>query len=142
NGSDGKNGQERIQQTHSLAGDAIKNQEKVLTEETAKDLLAKYGIQVPKSALVTSESEAIHQAKQLGFPLVAKIVSPDILHKTDVGGVQTNLRSIADVRRAFRAIYGKLGKRPNVHGLLLERMEKPGVELIVGFQNDPQFGPT
>ena len=64
-----------------------KGQSKVITEESSKEILGEYGIRVPKYALVTNSDEATQKSKEIGFPLVAKIVSPDILHKTDVGGV-------------------------------------------------------
>ena len=73
-----------------------------------------------------------------------KIVSPQILHKTDVGGVKAGLQNEAEVRKAFRDMYPRLSRGKGVHvkGVLLERMVPPGIELIVGLQNDPQFGPV
>ena len=99
---------------------------------------------MPGFSLVTSAAQAIRDAKKLGFPLVMKVVSPQILHKTDVGGVKVGVDSIADVKQTFNDMYGRLSKKKgvDVKGILLEKIfPKGGVELIVGIQNDPQFGP-
>ena len=122
--------------------DARKNNQSVITEESAKAILNNYGIKVPPSALVSTTQEAADKAKQLGFPLVAKIVSPEILHKTDVKGVRVGLKSEQEVRDAFDDMYGRLSAKYHVKGVILERMVDPGLEVIVGLQNDPQFGPV
>ena len=122
----------------------INTDHKVITEESSKAILKKYGIKVPGFALVTSAEDAAKQAKKLGFPLVMKVVSPQILHKTDVGGVKVGLDNVADVKKTLNDMYGRLSKKKgvDVKGILLEKMvPKGGVELIVGIQNDPQFGP-
>lgn len=115
---------------------------KVITEEDSKELLTDYGIKVPRFALVTTESEAEDKANQIGFPLVAKIVSPEILHKTDVKGVKIGLKSSEEVKAAFNDMYNRLSKQYNVKGVLLEKMVPDGIELIIGLQNDVQFGPV
>ena len=100
-------------------------------------------MKVPGYALVTNADESVKKAKQLGFPLVAKIVSPQILHKTDVKGVKVGLNSELDVRETFDEMYNRLSTQFNVKGMLFEKMVPKGVaELIVGLQNDPQFGPV
>jgi 3-hydroxypropionyl-CoA synthetase (ADP-forming) len=121
---------------------ARKNNQSVITEESAKAILTEYGIKVPPSALVSTTQEAADKAKQLGFPLVAKIVSPEILHKTDVKGVRVGLKSEQEVRDAFDDMYGRLSTKYHIKGVILERMVDPGLEVIVGLQNDPQFGPV
>ena len=127
-----------------LFDDIYSNKEKVITEELAKQVLSEYGVTVPKYALVKSDEEAEIEAGKVGFPLVAKIVSPEILHKTDVRGVKVGLQNQTDVKNAFNDMYGRLSKQYNsVKGVLLEKMAPAGgVELIVGLQNDPQFGPV
>ena len=120
----------------------VSGKNKVITEESAKEILTEYQIKVPPYALVRSESEALEKAKQIGFPLVAKVVSSEILHKTDVNGVKVGLRSETDVRNEFLDMYGRLSKQYELKGVLLEKMVRSGVELIVGLQNDPQFGPV
>ncbi len=124
--------------------DTINTDHKVVTEDVSKSILRGYGVRVPPHALVTSETEAVRQARRIGFPLVIKAVSPQILHKTDVGGVRVGINSTAEVRAAFRDMYGRLSRKRGVQlkGLLLEKMVPKGVELIVGIQNDPQFGPV
>lgn len=126
----------------SLFEDAFKNQTKVITEEMAKDILSSYDIKVPQFALVQNVDDAVREANSIGYPIVAKIVSPQILHKTDVGGVKVDLKNEADVISAFNDMYGRLAKQHDVKGILLEKMVPKGVEMIVGLQNDPQFGPV
>src|ERR671919_1734869 len=118
-----------------LFDDIYSNKEKVITEELAKQVLGEYGVRVPRYALVKSAEEAEIEAGKVGFPLVAKIVSPDILHKTDVRGVKIGLKSEEEVRRAFDDMYGRLSTKYNTKGVILERMVDPGLEVIVGLQN-------
>ena len=124
--------------------ETIKTDHKVITEESAKSILKSYGISVPDYALVTSTNEAVKAAKKLGFPLVMKVVSPQILHKTDVGGVKVGIDNVNDVKKTFNDMYSRLSKKKgvDVKGILLEKMVPKGVELIVGLQNDSQFGPV
>jgi 3-hydroxypropionyl-CoA synthetase (ADP-forming) len=131
------------EKVQSLFDDIYSNKEKVITEELAKQVLSEYGVMVPKYALVKSAEEAEIEAGKVGFPLVAKIVSPEILHKTDVRGVKIGLQNQADVKDSFNDMYGRLSKQYTIKGVLLEKMAAAGgVELIVGLQNDPQFGPV
>ena len=131
---------EKVQKIFS---DVYLTTEKVITEELAKQVLTEYGVKVPKYALVKSADEAGKQAQAVGFPLVAKIVSPQILHKTDVKGVKIGLQNEAAARETFIDMHGRLSKQYNVKGVLLEKMAASGgIELIVGLQNDPQFGPV
>ncbi|MEW5840148.1 MAG: 3-hydroxypropionate--CoA ligase [Thermoproteota archaeon] len=130
------------QKVQTIFDDVFATKEKVITEELAKQVLTEYGVNVPPYALVTSEAEAESKSKEIGFPLVAKIVSPEILHKTDVKGVKVGLQNEAQAREAFSDMHGRLSKQySTVKGVLLEKMVPPGAELIVGLQNDPQFGP-
>ena len=129
---------------NKLFEETIQTDHKVITEELSKSILKTYGIKVPPYALATSASEAVKQAKKIGFPLVMKVVSPQILHKTDVGGVKVGIDNVSDVKKTFDDMFGRLSKKKgvNVKGILLEKMvPQDGVELIVGIQNDPQFGP-
>jgi 3-hydroxypropionyl-CoA synthetase (ADP-forming) len=122
--------------------ESSKGNPRVITEESSKEILSEYGIKVPKYALVTNSDEAEQKSKEIGFPLVAKIVSPDILHKTDVGGVKVGLSSEDEVKKAFDDMFNRLKEKFDVKGVLLEKMVPKGVELIVGLQNDSQFGPS
>jgi 3-hydroxypropionyl-CoA synthetase (ADP-forming) len=120
----------------------ISSRHKVITEESAKEILRQYGIKVPPYALATNANDAVAKAKQIGFPLVAKIVSAEVLHKTDVKGVKVGINSENELREVFEDMYGRLSKRFDVKGILIEKMVPAGVaELIIGLQNDPQFGP-
>lgn len=121
--------------------EVFSTKEKVITEELAKEVLTEYGVKVPPYALATSATDAKKKAKTVKFPLVAKIVSPQILHKTDVKGVKVGLQNEKDVVATFKDMHGRLSKKYDVKGVLLEKMVPPGAELIVGLQNDPQFGP-
>jgi 3-hydroxypropionyl-CoA synthetase (ADP-forming) len=132
----------RDQRVQEIFDSIISNKDKVITEEAAKEILTAYGIKVPMYALVKTESEAAEKAKKIGFPLVAKVVSPEILHKTDVMGVKVGLSSEAEVIEAFADMQERLSKRYEIKGILLEKMVPSGIELIVGLQNDPQFGPV
>jgi len=124
--------------------ETITTDHRVITEEISKSVLKKYGVKVPGYALVNSTKEATKAARKIGYPLVMKVVSPQILHKTDVGGVKVGLQNEKEVKRAFNDMYKRLSKKKGVQlkGILLEKMVPQGVELIVGLQNDPQFGPV
>ncbi|MGD1836005.1 MAG: acetate--CoA ligase family protein [Nitrososphaeraceae archaeon] len=130
---------EKIKQ---IFDDAMQTANKVITEESAKSILSEYGIKVPNYALVNNDADAINKSNELGFPLVAKIVSEQILHKTDVQGVKVGLKDSNEVQEAFLDMYGRLSKEFKVKGVLLEKMVPKGIELIIGLQNDPQFGPV
>lgn len=131
------------EKVQKIFNDVFSTKEKVITEELAKEVLTEYGVRVPKYALVKNVEDAEKKARDIGFPLVAKIVSPEILHKTDVKGVKVGITTDAQAKDAFSDMYGRLSKQYSVKGVLLEKMAAPGgVELIVGLQNDPQFGPV
>jgi 3-hydroxypropionyl-CoA synthetase (ADP-forming) len=131
---------EKVQE---IFDDVYSTKERVITEEVAKGLLSEYGVRVPKYFLVTNEAEAERKARETGFPLVAKIVSPQILHKTDVKGVKVGITTEAQAKETFRDMHTRLSGKYSIKGVLLEKMAAPGgIELIVGLQNDPQFGPV
>ena len=131
------------EKVQKVFNDVYATKERVITEELAKLVLVEYGVEVPKYALARSAEEAVKQAQAMGYPLVAKIVSPQILHKTDVKGVKVGLQNEAAVKETFNDMYGRLSKEYNVKGVLLEKMAPAGgIEFIVGLQNDPQFGPV
>jgi len=117
----------------------------VLTEPEAKKVFAAYGLPVGKSMVAKSEDEAVKLASEIGYPLVMKIVSPQIIHKSDAGGVKVNIKDEAGVRAAYKTILAnaKAYKADaDIHGILLQSMAPLGKEVIVGSVNDPQFGPT
>jgi len=120
----------------------VSAKDKVITEESAKEILTEYGIKVPNYRIATNADESSKMAETIGFPLVAKILSPQILHKTDVRGVKVGLNSSSEVRETFVDMYNRLSKDYPLKGVLLEEMVPSGIELIVGLQNDKQFGPV
>ncbi len=110
----------------------------------AREVLEAYGFPIPKARLAKTAEEAVEIAEEFGYPVVLKIASPDILHKTDVGGVRLNLRSPADVRDAFDLIVYRAGRYvegARIWGCLVQQMVPPGREVLLGMTRDPQFGP-
>ena len=115
-----------------------------LTEAEAYALLSKHSIPVPKYSVASSEEEALKMATRLGFPLVMKIVSPDIIHKTDIGGIKMNI-NLPQVRASYKDIICNVRKNKaeaRIDGMMLYKQAPKGVEVIVGMIRDPQFGPT
>jgi acetyltransferase len=117
----------------------------VLTEPEAKSLLQLYQIPVPRGTVAHTRDEATSAARSLGYPVVMKIISPDIIHKIDVGGVILNLRSEAEVAVAFDKMMIHINeKQPQaaIEGVYLEETIKKRYELIIGSKKDPIFGPS
>jgi acyl-CoA synthetase (NDP forming) len=113
-----------------------------LDEATGKALLAHYGIAVPRSRVIRQAEDADVSLRDMRFPVVAKVVSSDILHKSDAGGVRVNLSTAADVRNAIREMAALPAiARAGVDGWLIDEMAPPGQEVVVGGLRDPQFGP-
>lgn len=116
-----------------------------LTEAESYSLLSEYGIPVPKYLVAYSEKEATEAGEKLGFPLVMKIISPDIIHKSNLGGVAMNIINSLQIKKAYKNIISQVReKRPDakIDGILLYKQAPKGVEVIVGMIRDPQFGPT
>jgi acetyl coenzyme A synthetase (ADP forming)-like protein len=116
-----------------------------LTEIEAKEIFKAYGMPVTAIALAKTEEEAVKLGKKIGFPLVLKIVSPDILHKSDAGGVKVNIKDEAGIREAFNSILknAKAYKADaNIHGIAVQEMAPWGTETILGSTTDSSFGPT
>ncbi|MDZ7375075.1 MAG: bifunctional acetate--CoA ligase family protein/GNAT family N-acetyltransferase, partial [candidate division KSB1 bacterium] len=123
----------------------ISGQEEILTEEVSKQLLDAYGIAVTRPFLVRSEQQAVKIAEQIGYPVVLKVLSPDLPHKTDVGGVMLDLRDAESLVRAYRQMSNTIAmRRPNarITGFTVQQMiqDEEGVELILGIKKDPVFG--
>ncbi|MCC6535054.1 MAG: acetate--CoA ligase family protein [Burkholderiales bacterium] len=113
-----------------------------LDELSGKRLLARFGIAVPRSTLVQPHEPLARKLAGLRPPFVLKVASPDILHKSDVGGVRTRLGSVEDVETAMRVMLARpeIG-RARLDGFLVEEMAPAGQELVIGAVRDPQFGP-
>ena len=124
---------------------ALKEGRKFLLEHEAKALCLEYGIPVTKFKVASSAEEAVKFAEEIGYPVVLKIVSPDVIHKFDVGGVILNLKSAEEVRNAYNQIIENVKKnKPDakILGVNVQEMAPPSTEVIVGAIKDPQFGPT
>ena len=116
-----------------------------MTEIESKKVFSAYGLPVVKTAIATSEEEAVTMAKDFGYPVVLKIVSPDILHKSDAGGVKVNIKDEAGVRDAYQTILknAKAYKsNADIHGIVIQEMAPWATETIIGSVNDPTFGAT
>lgn len=110
-----------------------------LTEPEAKTLLKAYGLPVPAFSFCTSPAEAATAAEQLGFPVVVKVVSPDILHKSEVKGVKIGLTSKADVMAAFEQIKEAAESCGTFSGVIVYHLQEQGTEVIIGATYDEQF---
>jgi len=117
----------------------------LLTEIEAKELLKLGGIDVVETKLATSKEEAISISRQMGFPVALKIASPDVVHKTDAGGVQLGLNSEQEVDKAYEDIMKAIKAaypEANIQGVSVQKMARTGVEVIIGMSKDAQFGPV
>ena len=115
-----------------------------LGEVKSKDILKAYGFQILEGRLTTSPEEAMEIARFIGFPVALKVISPSIIHKSDLGGVRLNLNSAQEVADAFDLMMLRINKlAPNaiIGGIYVEKMAEKGLEVIIGMTRDPQFGP-
>jgi acetyltransferase len=116
-----------------------------LDEVASKKLLRAYGIPVSREEIAQTAADAVKIAKKIGFPVVAKVVSADILHKSDIGGVVLNLNSAAEVKKAFNDITARVKKlkgKPKLEGILIAQQVKADLELVVGASLDAEMGPV
>jgi len=117
----------------------------ILTEFESKKILKQAGISVVETRLAKTQKEAVSLSQKIGFPIALKIVSPDVVHKSDSGGVKLSLNNVSDVKKAYDEILKKVKKQyPDavIHGVSVQKMVRPGTEVIVGSSKDPQFGPV
>jgi acetate---CoA ligase (ADP-forming) len=132
---------ETITQARSLIADAAND---TLTERQAKAVLALYGVPVVGETLARTAGDAVNAAAALGYPVVLKVESPDLPHKTEAGVIRLNLRSGDEVRAGYAAVMAnadKVSPAPRINGVLVQPMVQPGIELVIGARNDPLFGP-
>jgi acyl-CoA synthetase (NDP forming) len=128
-----------------VIGSARSQGRTLLTEVESKQVLHEAGIPVALAVLAHDEKEAAKAAENTGFPVVLKLVSPDVTHKSDVGGVRLGLDSSSDVEEAFQEIVAAVeAAEPNarIEGVAVQKMAPAGTEVIVGMSKDPQFGPV
>ena len=117
----------------------------MLGEIESKKLLIEAGIPVVETRLSRTKDEAIEISREIGFPVALKVISPEVIHKSDVGGVKTRLTDTSQVSNAFDEIYSSLEKNvpgARIEGISVQRMAHPGVEIIIGMNEDAQFGPV
>ena len=141
-----EHGDQRVVQVKSLLDEVRKSGRTLLTEAESKKLLSYYNIPVVETLVAKTIEEAVEKAVKIGFPIVVKLLSETITHKTDVGGVKLNLQSPKDVVDAFHEIKAnvtRLAGAEHFEGVTVQRMvPKGGYELILGSSTDPQFGPV
>jgi len=117
----------------------------VLTEIEAKQAMNSIGVGTTKTQLARSQKGAAAISDEIGFPVVLKIASPDITHKTDAGGVKVGLKTKAEVSRAFTEITAAAREKfpkAEIEGVTVQNVARPGIEIIIGTFKDPQFGPV
>jgi len=128
-----------------MARGQILNRQRVLTEVESKELLKQAGIPVIETKLARNKKEAISISKEMGFPVVLKIISPDVVHKSDSGGVKLGLANATQVGKAYSEIMSSVRQKctqATIQGVSVQTMAPPGIEIIVGMSQDPQFGPV
>lgn len=115
-------------------------------EHESKDLIAKYDIPVGKYKVVKDENEAVKFARNIGYPVVAKLMSPEIIHKTEAGVIRLNLNSDEEVRKAYKEVINngrKYNSEAQIEGVNIQKLvEKGVVETIIGGMRDINFGPV
>lgn len=134
-----------MNQSRKIINQAKKEGRKSLLEPEAKMICAEYGIPVTKFEVASNQKEATKYASKIGYPVVLKIVSPDIIHKSDAGGVIVNLKNPVEVANAYNKISENVNKykpEAKIVGILVQEMAPPTTEVIVGAIKDPQFGQT
>jgi len=119
----------------------LPSRQKSLTEPEAMELLARHGIITPDFRLAKGGQEDVAACREVGFPVVMKVVSPDILHKSDVGGVKLNIADEDAALTAYRELE-QVASGKDFRGVIIYRMLPKGREVILGFTRDPQFGPV
>lgn len=118
---------------------ALERGQKALSETQSKKLLSAYGIPITREEIARSADEAAALAEGLGYPVVLKACSPDLMHKTEAGGVEIGLKSASEVREAYQRITGLV--RVPLEGILVQEMVRGPRELVLGLTRDVQFGP-
>ncbi|TFG09026.1 acetyl-CoA synthetase [Candidatus Heimdallarchaeota archaeon] len=112
-----------------------------LLEHEAKQVLKKIGVQIPPSVLAQTEEEAVNAAESFGYPVVMKLMSSEVLHKTDARAVMIDLNSAEDVRKIYHDFRNRF-QNVKIAGILVEKMVDKGIELIIGTNTDDDFGPV
>ena len=128
-----------------MATNDTANKPRVLTEVESKDMLGKAGVSVVQTKLAKNGKEALALSKEAGYPVVLKVMSEDVVHKSDAGGVKLGLEDEAQVTRAYGEMMESVKAaypEAKIDGVSVQAMARKGVEVIVGMSKDPQFGPV
>jgi acetyl-CoA synthetase (ADP-forming) len=128
-----------------IINSAIEKGRTSLPVNEADEVARSYKIPVPRGKVATSEKDALRVARKIGYPLVMKIVSPEVLHKYEVGGVKVGIETPRDVTRSYREILRNIRKangKATIEGVYIQKMIPKSYEFVVGGIRDPQFGPT
>jgi len=129
------------EECRAIFGQAMRENRSYLMEHECKEILENLGIATTGFLVAGSEDEAVEMSNKLGYPVVLKIVSPDVVHKTDSGGVKLNLADEDAVRSAYRDMVAAF-KYQHIVGIAVQKMAVPGMEAIIGVTRDPSFGPV
>jgi acyl-CoA synthetase (NDP forming) len=134
-----------MSQKNQIIANAMAQGRTILTEIEAKQVFKEAGMPVVETRLATSQKQAGEISDSIGFPIVLKIASPDIVHKSDAGGVKVGLKNRTEVEKAYGEIM-KAAKekfpKAKIEGAAVQKMARPGIEIIVGTFKDAQFGPV
>jgi len=128
-----------MKRIHAICSKALSEGRIYLMEHESKELLAEYGLETARAYLANSEDEAVRIAGEIGYPVVLKVLSTQVIHKSDQGGVKLNLKDENAVREAFREIWCRF-KDKGLVGVSVQKMAEPGIEVIVGVTKDETFG--
>ena len=137
--------EQRREKAKQVIQEARQQGRKALTEGEAKAILELYGVSVPKRQLAKNAKTAAQAAQEMGFPVVMKIASADITHKTEAGGVRLGIKNGREAGQAYKEIIAKAkayNPQATLDGVLVEQMVTDGLQVIVGFKQDPRFGPV
>ncbi|MHA1940861.1 MAG: acetate--CoA ligase family protein, partial [Candidatus Hodarchaeales archaeon] len=129
--------------TQEILNLALEHSRKVLTVKESKSILKTEGFPVNLTGFGRNLEEIIAEGEKIGFPVVMKVSSEDIVHKSDIGGVITDIRSVEELKTQYEIMRTKIERtypEANVEGFIIEKMES-GIELLVGSTHDPMFGP-
>ncbi len=134
-----------MSKTADIIKNALNEGRTFLLENESKTIISEYGIPTTVFEVAASPEEAVTKAEKIGYPVVLKILSPDIIHKSDAGGVITNLKNADEVKEAYNKIIENAKKyKPNakINGVFIQEFAPLGIEIIIGMVKDPQFGPA
>lgn len=129
----------------TIIDSAVQEKRTLLTEFESKELLKKAGIPVVETRLAATKKEALELAAKLGFPVALKIASSDVVHKSDAGGVRLGLKNLTQVGKAYTEIMSAIHAaypKARIQGITVQKMARPGTEVIIGMSKDAQFGPV